>query len=210
MGTEWNEMNSAECLLRLVLALLPSLERTDSWSTDTWRMFWSSGLECLLACDAVFLLRGIPANGPRQAMACYWFSQDSLQLRAQHNDRERQRLNQPNLSIFSKILAAKNTLPHTHSSHCLQTIIKFFSCCIWLFQVFSSILTPKTFVHQKSDVLEKGYWLLRPFRRHQVIYQLEATIANQSRGGWKTSRVDLCCAWFMLHFFPPQEWMVFY
>lgn len=119
-------MNSAECLLRLVLALLPSLERTDSWSTDTWRMFWSSWLECLLACDAVFLLRGIPANGLRQAMACYWFSQDSLQLRAQHNDRERQRLNQPNLSIFSKILAARNTLPHTRSSHYLQTIIKFF------------------------------------------------------------------------------------
>lgn len=110
------------------------------------------GVTACMRCSPFFMRHTSKRAAPGLGMLLV--SQDSLQLRAQHNDRECQQLNRPNLSIFSKILAAKPTLPPTRSSQCLQTIILFFSsCCIWLFQIFSSVVTPKTFVYHKSDLL---------------------------------------------------------
>lgn len=175
-------MNSSECHLHFNLALLLPVECTDSWSTDTWRMFCSCGLERLLVCDAVLFMRhtskqAVPGHGTLLV------SQDSLQLRAQHNDRECQQLNRPNLSIFSKILAAKTTLPPTHSSQWLQTIILFLPAA-YGYSRSSTLSWPQKPLFIISLICWKGYWLPRPFGGHQVIYHLEAMIANQSRGGW--------------------------
>lgn len=84
-----------------------------------------AGVPACMRCNSSFMGHTSKQASARP-MACYWFSQDPLQLRAEHKGHERQWLNQPNLNIFSKILAAKNTLPPTRSSHRLQTIITFF------------------------------------------------------------------------------------
>lgn len=119
------------------------------------------------------------------------------------------KLNQPNLSIFSKILAVKNTLPHTQlplpSDH---NKVFFFSCCIWPFQVFSSILTPKAFVHQKSDVLE-GILITLAFQKTPSNLLTRGHDSKSIGGGRKTSRV-ICAVHDLYFIFPPQERMEFY
>lgn len=146
---------------------------------------WSA---CLYVMQSFFMRhtskRAVPGHGTLLV------SQDSLQLRAQHNDRECQQLNRPNLSIFSKTLAAKTTLPPTHSSQWLQTIILFLPAA-YGYSRSTTLSWPQKPLFIISLICWKGYWLPRPFGGHQVIYHLEAMIANQSRRRLTTAQRPL-------------------